>query len=135
HAWELSPDEAISAALSNLADRSRGLRVEATSSLVFFCGKRDGFDASRILLPELREKLSSFLGSPFYFGIPHRDLLLVTPQDDNAAHMLLDQIQSAFLRAPHRISPSLFIGHPDRIQATELPGASFEPKLTLRRQA
>ena len=40
----------------------------------------DGYDASRILLPALHERLKRLLGTPFAAGIPNRDFA-IWPQD------------------------------------------------------
>jgi len=63
----------------------------------FIAAEEDNFAAARILLPNVREKLSDFLGVEFLVGIPHRDFCLcwsvsqsAERQEKNAREVLED---------------------------------------------
>ena len=79
--WKLSVDEVHELAIRNLVERSAELEVKAGQDeegrvALAVIQTMDGYDASRILLPTLHERLSQYLGSPFLAGIPNRDFLI-----------------------------------------------------------
>ena len=75
----------------------------------------DGFDASRILLPTLHERLREHLGSPFVAGIPNRDILLCFRNDDETIDRLRDQIKHDYQSMPHQVTDKLMLVTPDGI--------------------
>src|SRR5205085_262459 len=81
-------------------------------SLILF-QTMDGFDASRVLLPTLHEKLREYLSSPFAAGIPNRDILLCFRNDDETVDKLRKQIADDFLRMPHQVTDKLLLVTPD----------------------
>src|SRR5687767_13435303 len=80
-AWDVSLEELHETALGNLVKRSETMNARAVQdddgrvSLILF-QTMDGYDASRILLPTLHDRLREHLGSPFAAAIPNRDILL-----------------------------------------------------------
>ena len=74
-------------AIENLVARSEAISAHAAQdedgkvNLILF-QTMDGYDASRVLLPTLHDRLREHLGSPFAAGIPNRDILLCFRDDD-----------------------------------------------------
>ena len=75
--WQLTLDEIHQVALDNLVARSDAINAHAAQDesgqiyLILF-QTLDGYDASRLLLPTLNERLREHLGSPFAAGVPNR---------------------------------------------------------------
>ena len=75
----------------------------------------DGYDASRVLLPNLHEKLKEHLGSPFVAAIPNRDILLCFRNDEDTVERLREQIEADHRRMPHGVTEKLLLITPDGI--------------------
>ena len=75
----------------------------------------DGYDASRLLLPTLHDRLRRFLGSPFAAGVPNRDILLCFRNTDEMVSRLRKQIRNDYREMPHQISDRVLLVTPDGI--------------------
>jgi uncharacterized protein YtpQ (UPF0354 family) len=75
----------------------------------------DGYDASRLLLPTLHEKLREHLGSPFAAAVPNRDILLCFRNDDETVGRLREQIAEDYRQMPHQVTDKLLLITPDGI--------------------
>jgi hypothetical protein len=111
--WGLSVDELHETAMSNLISRSEAINAQAATDdngiyLILF-QTLDGFDASRLLLPTLHDRLREHLGSPFAAAIPHRDILLCFRNDDATVEGLRDQIKTEYRKMPHQVTDKLIL--------------------------
>jgi len=83
--WSITEDQLHEQALNNLIARSEAISANASQdedgkiSLILF-QTMDGYDAARILLPTLHERLREHLGSPFAAAIPNRGHSSLLPQ-------------------------------------------------------
>ncbi len=112
--WELPPRLMLEQARRNLS----GLRKEVslkgiTNARGALCAlvlnTADGYDAARILLPGLRDKLAAHLGPDFLVAIPHRDLLIAFPGDDPALERLIRaHVRREARERAHPITDRLF---------------------------
>lgn len=118
--WGVSLEELHEQALANLTARSRELQgyaspdEEGRPSLVVF-QTLDGYDASRVLLPELHRRLSEHLGSPFVAAIPNRDVLLCFRDDPATVQRLHAQVKKDHRQMPHQITERLLLVTADGI--------------------
>jgi uncharacterized protein YtpQ (UPF0354 family) len=118
--WNVTQDELHNTAIDNLVSRSEAISAHAAQdedgqiNLILF-QTLDGFDASRILLPTLHERLREHLGSPFVAGIPNRDILLCFRNDDETIQRLRDQIRKDYESMPHQVTDKLMLVTPDGI--------------------
>lgn len=118
--WKVDLDTLHEKALENLVERSQAIAAHAaqdpdgTINLILF-QTADGFDASRLLLPTLHDRLREHLGSPFVAGIPNRDILLCFRGDDPTVDRLRQQIGNDFGQMPHPITDRLLLVTPDGI--------------------
>ncbi len=118
--WKVSVDDLHEAAMENLISRSQTMSAHAAQDddgeiyLILF-QVMDGYDASRILLPNLHEKLRSHLGSPFAAAIPNRDILLCFRNDEQTVGKLKPQIEADFGQMPHQVSDRLLLVTADGI--------------------
>ena len=118
--WDVTRDELHAAAIDNLVARSEAMSAHAAQdeegrvNLILF-QTMDGYDASRVLLPTLHERLREYLGSPFAAGIPNRDILLCFRNDDETVARLRDQIGEDHKKMPHGVTEKLLLVTADGI--------------------
>jgi uncharacterized protein YtpQ (UPF0354 family) len=112
--WSVSRERLHEAAIKNLVARSEAIAAHAAQdedgsiSLIMF-ETRDGYDASRVLLPTLHERLREYLGSPFVAAIPNRDILLCFRNTDDTVTRLREKIQEDFRSRPHQVTDQLLL--------------------------
>lgn len=118
--WNISPDDLHAQAIDNLVARSETMVASAAQDedgkinlILFQTG--DGYDASRLLLPTLHERLCEHLGTPFAAAIPTRDLLLCFRNDSETTSRVKDQVSDDFHRMPHQVTERLLLVTPDGI--------------------
>jgi uncharacterized protein YtpQ (UPF0354 family) len=116
--WTMSMDDLHDVAINNLVARSEAISAHAAAdedgevNLILF-QTMDGFDASRILLPTLHDRLREHLGSPFAAGIPNRDILLCFRNDEETVERLKDKIADDYRQMPHQVTEKLLLVTPD----------------------
>ncbi len=122
--WGITMDQLRQTAIGNLTSRSEAISAHAAQdeegrvNLILF-QTMDGYDASRLLLPTLHDRLKEHLGSPFAAGIPNRDILLCFRNDEETADRLAQQIADDFQRMPHQVTDKLLLVTPDGIAPRE----------------
>lgn len=118
--WKVDLDELHETALANLTMKSQAIAAHASHDddgrmeLILF-QTMDGYDASRVLLPDLNEKLREHLGSPFAAAIPNRDILLCFRNNDATVDHLRPQIEKDFAQMPHQITDEILLVTADGI--------------------
>lgn len=115
--WGVAAAHVRVRALNNLAQRSehaRFLRADTERGALVMARTGDGLDATRLVLPGLHDVLASELGSPFVAAVPHRDVLYACRLGDaGMLSSLRKRVEGEAADAPHAISGSLFLVHPD----------------------
>jgi|ERR1700677_339538 len=111
--WNKSHQELLNIAISNLDEASRQIQMQsANSDEAKWIGveTKDGFDAARILIPNLRKFFADKLGSPFRFGIPNRDFLICwnTGASPRFAEFVSKKLQTDFDTQPYPLSSKIF---------------------------
>jgi len=112
--WKITMEELHEIALNNLVQKSEAIEAQAAHdgsgniNLILF-QTLDGYDASRVLLPTLHQKLRQYLGSPFAAGIPNRDILLCFRNDDETVKRLSAQIAEDYRQMPHQVTEKLLL--------------------------
>ena len=118
--WKMSIDDLHEVAIKNLVAKSEAINAHAAQdedgaiNLILF-QTMDGYDASRILLPTLHERLREHLGSPFAAGIPNRDILLCFRDDEETVNRLKSQIAEDYRSMPHQVTDKLLLVTQDGI--------------------
>jgi hypothetical protein len=111
--WGIDAESALAIAVSNLAARSadaRFARVDTPEGPLILARTGDGLDGARLLLPTLHDVLAPELGSPFLAAVPHRDALWAASAEPATLRKALERrVREDAMRAPHRISDSLFL--------------------------
>jgi hypothetical protein len=130
--WGVSTEELWEAAFQNLDERSRGIEILAfpTPNGFVVINTLDGFDAVRILSPNMQECIKGLIGSPFRFGVPNRDFLICWEKNDDIDHQtkFTGQISQDFDERPYPLSRNVFEvsaeGTITQISAPESPKAA-----------
>jgi hypothetical protein len=118
--WRVTVDELHETAIDNLVKRSESINAHAAQdengavNLILF-QTMDGYDASRLLLPTLHDRLREHLGSPFAAAVPNRDILLCFRNDDETVERLRGQISEDFKSMPHQVSDRILLVTADGI--------------------
>ncbi len=124
-AWDVELDLLHETAIDNLARRSEALAAHAAQDEqtgeinMILIQTMDGYDASRILLPGLHDRLREYLGSPFLAAVPNRDILVCCRIDSTTRHRMQQQAQEDFRTMPHQVSAHLYLVTPDGIAPFE----------------
>jgi len=119
--WAVPFEVARAVAIANLAARSaraRFDRVDDAHGPMVVARTGDGLDAARLLLPGFHDVVAAELGSPFVVGVPHRDALVATAREREAAvDALRQRTRADAAAAPHRITDALLVVTRDDITA------------------
>jgi hypothetical protein len=122
HDWGVSLDAVHELAIANLVKRSESMPAHAAEddqgriTLVLF-QTLDGYDAARLVLPTLHDRLRQHLGSPFAAAVPNRDILLCFRNEPESVARLRKQIAEDFRTMPHQISDKLVLVTADGLAA------------------
>ena len=118
--WGMDADDLHELALANLVRQSQTIQAHAAQdedgavNLVLF-QTLDGYDATRLLLPTLHDKLREHLGSPFAAAIPNRDILLCFRNDEATRQRISKQVAEDYKSRPYQVTDQLFLVTPDGI--------------------
>jgi hypothetical protein len=118
--WGVELEKLHEKAIENLVNKSDQLAAHAAAdeqgqvNLILF-QTMDGYDATRILLPTLHDRLREHLGSPFMAGVPNRDILLCFRNDAETLGRLQSQISEDYRNMPNSISDQLLLVTADGI--------------------
>ncbi len=117
--WQQSIDSIYEQAMKNLEEASEGIEIQGSEGPDRFItlSAQDGYDAARILIPQLREYLEQYLGTPFFAGIPNRDFLFCWARDCSPEFQssVRSNLQQDFHTQPYPITPQVLVA-----SATEL---------------
>lgn len=121
--WGKSVDEIGEIARKNLSDYKEDFEIsigEFKGGGIFVAfDANDGYDSSRILLPDFHKRLSPILGREFYVSIPCRDFLVAIP--GNKPHMISlvkARLKMEYETRPCPITPELFLVTQDGVAGT-----------------
>ena len=114
-AWPgISEDEVFFYARENLLALSRDMQVNALANpegkptaIIFASG--DGYDASKLILPDLYQKLAALLGPDLLVGVPNRDFMIVlSAHDEEMVTRVAEQVRLDAQQRPYAISGELY---------------------------
>ena len=129
--WGLCIDELESLAKENLDKYAPDLEVQLVESKeggrAAILNQHDGYDAARLLLSGLYDRLAPQLGGNFYVATPARDMFVAhSPGPDNFLKRLHDRVEQDYKRLPYPITSDHFYVTRDGVCGTRpepLPGA------------
>lgn len=131
--WGVAEDEALRVALDNLRARTDP-QFEQQQAGLWVSAWRDGYDATRILLPDVASDLQ-VRGRPVIV-VPHSNLLAVTGEDDPAGLVAMARVAASAFEDPRPISVTPLVREGDAWQELRLdddhPAAGALALLRLR---
>lgn len=113
--WGVTTEAAFQIAMSNLQNHANTIKptpLTAPSGTVFACvyATRDGYDATRVLLPSVRRRLCQALGvSKCLVGIPNRDFLIAFLPDENIVIDFQPKIARDAMEDGHPLTDKIFM--------------------------
>lgn len=118
--WGIPLEELHETAIANLTARSELLQAHAAQDgegkiNLILIQTMDGYDASRILLPGLYDRLREYLGTPFVAGIPNRDILVCFRDDPETVGRLRERVLQDYQTMPYQVTDELFLVTADGI--------------------
>lgn len=121
--WGVSADELEEIARANLSEYAPGLQMQMVESKeggrAVIIGEQDGYDAARLLLDGLWERLAPELGGDFYVAIPARDMFLaISCRPPQFVGRVANRVLEDFRRMPYPITPDLFYVTRDGVAGT-----------------
>ena len=125
--WDVPLERVQGAALDNLAERSRDLKLsvlaadpESGDPSAVVLNSNDGYDAARFLLPDLREALAAQLGDEYLVGVPNRDFLIAfSLRRAEQALQIARQVGHDYRRMNYPLTANIYRVHGDRIELWE----------------
>jgi uncharacterized protein YtpQ (UPF0354 family) len=128
--WKLDADEMELIAKKNLDDYAPDLEIQLVESKeggrAAILSQHDGYDAARLLLSGLYDRLASQLGGDFLVATPARDMFVaLSPRPDPFVNRLRTRVEHDFKRLPYPISCDFFYVTRDGVAGTK-PQTSSE---------
>ncbi len=121
--WGVTVDELDELARENLNSYSPGFELQLIESKeggqAVILSEQDGYDAARLLLGELHQRLAPQLGGDFYVATPARDMFLAISADPpEFINRLRERVDDDYHRMPYPITSELFLVTRDGIAGT-----------------
>ncbi len=122
--WGLQIDDLDQIARENLDNYAPDLQIQLVDSSeggrAAIVSRQDGYDAARLLLDSLHDRLAPELHGDFYVAAPARDMFLALSCDpDEFVQRLCDRVQREYKRLPYPITTDLFVVTRDGVAGTK----------------
>jgi len=122
--WGLTADDLDIIARENLAQYSPQLEIQFVESAeggrAAIVAAQDGYDAARLLLGTLHERLAPELHGDFYVATPARDMFLaLTCDPQEFVQRLHKRVELDFKRLPYPITNEFFVVTRDGVAGTK----------------
>jgi len=126
--WGLTSEDLDIIARENLALYAPQLEIQFVESTdggrAAIVAAQDGYDAARLLLGSLHERLAPELNGDFYVATPARDMFLaLTVDPSDFVERLHKRIQLDYKRLPYPISNQFFVVTRDGVAGTKREAA------------
>jgi hypothetical protein len=111
--WRVNADELDELARENLCAHTSELNLQLVTSKeggkAVIVAEQDGYDAARLLLTGLFERLAPRLGGDFLVATPARDMFVaLSPRPAPFVSRLAGRVSEDFRRLPYPITPDFF---------------------------
>ena len=121
--WGLDVDDVDLIARENLTRYAPDLEIQLVDSSeggrAAIVARQDGYDAARLLLDTLHNRLSPELGGDFYVATPARDMFLAISADPlTFVERIQERVEKDFRRLPYPITTDLFLVTRDGVAGT-----------------
>jgi hypothetical protein len=123
--WDVPLERVQEIAQDNLARKGpvemMTLRDDDQSVIALIVNVQDGYDATRLALPSVREAFAEELGDEYLVGIPNRDFLIAfAERDSQTRDGIIRHVKHDFQRMNHPITATIYRAGPDRLEVSEL---------------
>jgi uncharacterized protein YtpQ (UPF0354 family) len=124
--WDVPVERVQEVAQDNLAARQSGLELTVLNGddgrpFAIAINSGDGYDATRLVLPSVREALEEQLGEEYLVGLPNRDFLIAfAPRDMEVQAGIIRQVKQDYHKMNHPITPIIYRVRAETIEPTEL---------------
>jgi len=127
--WRVDIDECEEIARRNLDNYANELEVQFIESKeggkAAILNQHDGYDAARLLLTDLYDRLAPQLGGNFYVATPARDMFVAFSRGpEEFVQRLHTRVEHDFRRLPYPICPDFFFVTRDGVCGTKPESAS-----------
>ncbi len=121
--WGLHVDDLDSIARENLTGYAPDLQIQLVDSQeggrAAIVSRQDGYDAARLLLDSLHNRLAPELHGDFYVAAPARDMFLAMTCDPaEFVNRLRERVRREYRRLPYPITSELFVVTRDGVAGT-----------------
>jgi len=121
--WGLDIGEVEAQARKNISEYARSVEVKLIESAeggrVAILSLQDGYDAARLLMRSLHDRLAPKLRGDFYVAAPARDIFLaISDGPDEFMARVQDRVNRDFQRLPYPITKDLFVVTRDGVAGT-----------------
>jgi uncharacterized protein YtpQ (UPF0354 family) len=125
--WGIEIDEVDEIARKNLKAYAPEIEMQVIESReggrAVILNEQDGYDAARLLMAPLYEKLSPRLGGDFLVAVPARDMLVaMSTGPESFIDRLRERVREDYARMPYPITDELFYVTRDGVAGTQGPG-------------
>ncbi|MCH8164868.1 MAG: DUF1444 family protein [Planctomycetes bacterium] len=122
--WGLQVDDLDTISRENLDSYAPDLQIQLVDSSeggrAAIVSQQDGYDAARLLLASLHDRLAPQLHGDFYAAAPARDMFLaMTCDPDEFVERLRHRVEHEFKRLPYPITDELFVVTRDGVAGTK----------------
>ncbi|MBK9187656.1 MAG: DUF1444 family protein [Phycisphaerales bacterium] len=129
--WRLTVEDVEELARTNLDDYAPDLEIQLVESKeggrAAIVSQHDGYDAARLLLSGLFDRLAPQLGGDFLVAVPARDMFVAFSPGPNAfVSRLRDRVETDFKRLPYPITPDFYYVTRDGVAGTRTSTAQGE---------
>ncbi len=112
--WGVTADDLDEIARANLDSYAQDLTYQFIESKeggrAVIITEQDGYDAARILMSDLHNRLAPELGGNFFVAAPARDMFVAfSPNPDPFVGRIHSRVTQDFSRLPYPITPDLFL--------------------------
>ena len=121
--WGMDIDDVEAIARANLDKYTPEIEIQLVDSVeggrAAIVAVQDGYDAARLLLGQLHERLSPELHGDFLVALPARDMFLaVTQKPDDFVSRIHERVRRDFRRLPYPITSDFFVVTQDGVAGT-----------------
>jgi uncharacterized protein YtpQ (UPF0354 family) len=122
--WGLQADDLEQISRENLARYAPDLQIQLVDSTeggrAAIVSQQDGYDAARLLLDRLYDRLAPELKGDFYVATPARDMFLaISCEPREFVDRLRERVNLDYKRLPYPITDSLFVVTRDGVAGTK----------------
>ncbi|HTE21043.1 MAG TPA: DUF1444 family protein, partial [Armatimonadota bacterium] len=124
--WDMPLERIQEVAQDNLASKEEDVEIMVLRSsddrvIAMVVSVQDGYDATRLVLPSVRDSFAEELGDEYLVGLPNRDFLVAfSEREPEMAAGIVRQVKHDFQRMNHPLTTTIYRVRPDTIEPADL---------------